>query len=790
ENLAEIGRLLLRSENVSEIRRHYRHTVAIWRSLVDKSPGLVSYRDARKLPELPLFPAKLLSQIGDTPESLQYRESYQEAQAFRSSLQEKIASRIQEGIESYYRVLLQSGDIRSQLINQLLDQGDDSPLALSAALLQDIRREFAIVPYRWRAIYNLRVLDIQQNLSKGWEGWREIAGNILVLAVFLMIPALIWLSSKRLAGRMIRWRSRLVHQSRAHPWARELALAIQKILPYTSWLIMLLILGIAQYLLAQTIFSELALLLPYFRYYIYFRLFRQLMQCDFIWVDQQIRAAKLSDLRRRIDIAAQMLGLSAFLIFSLLYAIASLIRRGLFFHLAAEAMFYLGLLMAFWFACQWREILGASLSGLVPWAWGQRLAELCKSRYGLILSLPVFIVILLSLAIREIMSWGGRFEFFKKIATEIFRYQLESAAESKPAIAGKLELQEEYLKWFALTGIADPELLLCPRDAGFKQALEIPSRWEGNPLGNSLAVVGNRGAGKTCLLNYLQQNLPGYQFVFASVPPKLTTRHDALDFLGRQLNISLTDQFQELLKSDSVRPKTVVLIDDAHNLFLSRQGAFEGFNAMLELINLPTQNLFWCLAFNRHAWDYLNSVYARHQFFGSVVTLQRWPEQDIQTLILSLHGKSGFKLSYDDIIHATGSHELDNILYIENRFFRLLSQQSRGNPRLAVYLWLSALHRTGKATLRVGLPVEAETGLFSEMSEDSLFVYASLARHENLTLSQAVEVTQLPEGTVRHTLEFGMSQKLLECRGAVFKVAPLYQYPLIQYLLAKHFIYE
>jgi hypothetical protein len=140
-----------------------------------------------------------------------------------------------------------------------------------------------------------------------------------------------------------------------------LALAIQKIMPYSRWLVMLLTVYIAQKLLVLTVFAELALLLPYIRYYIYYRLFRQAMQCDFLWVNQLIRASKLWNLRHQVDIATKTLGLSAFLIFSFLTAIESLIRRGLIYHLATRAMFDLGLLFAMGFAYQWRGVIGAGL---------------------------------------------------------------------------------------------------------------------------------------------------------------------------------------------------------------------------------------------------------------------------------------------------------------------------------------------------------------------------------------------------------------------------------------------
>lgn len=157
-----------------------------------------------------------------------------------------------------------------------------------------------------------------------------------------------------------------------------------------------------------------------------------------------------------------------------------------------------------------------------------------------------------------------------------------------------------------------------------------------------------------------------------------------------------------------------------------------------------------------------------------------------------MHAKTGFQLSYDDIIQAAGTQsDSAHVTYIENRFFSLLRQQSRGNPRLAVHLWLSALRQVGDKKLRVGLPEEPEEIDLTGLPEDALFAFAAIARHENLTLLQAVAVTRLPEGAVRHVLEQGVRLKLLDCEeGRIYRLAVLYQYPLIRYLQAKHCLYE
>ena len=792
EKLAGIAKFLLQPESTTALKTEYEKSVTIWRKLVDSTRKVVTGRNTLNIPALPEYPEKLLATIGDTPEARQYTEAYAETKAFRQSLLDKIGERLQESVDLHYRVLLQSGEIRSQLLNLLLDQGDHSPLALSSDLFQDIQREFTIVPQRWTATFYLRMLDVRRSLSQGWESLAETAASFAVLIVFLTIPWIIWAGTQRLSTKLTHLRIKLVRQSRKHPWAKPLALAIQKIMPYSSWLVMLLAAYLAQKVLALTVFAELALLLPYIRYYIYYRLFRQLMQCDFIWVNQLIIAAKLWDLRRQVDIAAKTLGLSAFLIFSFLTAVESLIRRGLIYHLATRAMLDLGLLIAIGFAYQWREVIGSGLAKLIPGALGDHLAKLCSSRWGVFFSIPAFLLLVLLLVARQLGNWSSHFEVTKLIATEVFRYQLESSIDkiSKTVFTPP---PLEYRKSFALSGVSTPDQLVTPAIAGLDEVHMLLTNWsQETSLVHSLAIVGHKGTGKTCLLDYLERNAPTEHIVRGAVPAKLTSRKQVLEFFSDILKVPLTENAGVLRETDSAISKTLVVIDNAHNLFLSAQGEFEGYNTLLELISHSPRKLFWCLVFNQHAWSYLNSVYDRHQYFGSVVRLTPWTEQAIQDLILTMHTETAFRLSYDDIIQAAGSQSnSDHVTYIENRFFSLLRQQSRGNPRLAIYLWLSSLRLVGHNSLRVGLPEEPETDELSDLPEDALFTFASIARHENLTLPEAVKVTQLPEGVVRHVLDMGVRLKLLDCEeNRIYRLAILYQYPLINYLLAKHCLYE
>ncbi|MCK9606156.1 MAG: AAA family ATPase [Methylomonas sp.] len=790
EKLAEIGKYLLQPTPIHLLELQYDKSLLIWRELVDKTPRVVSGRFAMALPVMPDFAGSLVKQLADTPEAKRYQAAYLETQATRDLLQDKIGSRLQQSVDLHYRVLLQSGEIRSQLLNVLLDRHDNQPLRFSLDLLKDLEREIAIVPYRWMATFYLRWLDIQQRLREGWEGVAEIGFDAMMLLGFLLIPWLVWLVSKVMSYRLDLLRVQLVRRSRRQPNAIHLALAIQKIQPYSAWLLMLLAVYAGQHLLAITLFAELAIPLNYLKYYLYYRLFRQLMQCDFMWLNKHVNPAKFAGLRREVNLAAKALGILALLIFSLMFAIESLIRRGLVYHFSIQAFSYLGVLLAMGLAYQWRVIVAEALKRFLPGFLGERFAKACVSRWALFAALPGFAVLLVMLVLRIVRNWLSRFEFVRRIAAEVFRLQLESGLDKRKEVI-QATLPAEYRQGYVFAGVASAEQLQPPAMEGLEEIHALLNGWrEGNSWVHSLAIVGHKGIGKTCLLEYLEQSFQADRVLRVAVPKKLTTRKQVLALLGEALGLGLSGK-ETALTAEMVGSQTVLFIDDAHNLFLSTQGGFEGFKTLLSLMTQSSHKLFWCLTFNHHAWNYLNSVNGRHQYFGEVYHLKPWSEKAVQSLILKMHEKTGYRLSYDDIIQAAGSQSYSShVTYIENRFFNLLWQQARGNPRLAVYLWLSALRQVAEQSLRVGLPEDPDTSMLGDLSDDSLFVFASIALHENITLPQLLATTQLPEGVVKPVLDEGRRMKLLDCQDTVYRLSVLYHYPVVRYLQAKHCLYE
>ena len=174
--------------------------------------------------------------------------------------------------------------------------------------------------------------------------------------------------------------------------------------------------------------------------------------------------------------------------------------------------------------------------------------------------------------------------------------------------------------------------------------------------------------------------------------------------------------------------------------------------------------------------------------------MPKWNENDISALIKKRHSFSDYNLSFDMISEILSQDEeaLEDQATIEMKFYRLLSDQARGKPGLALNLWLSALKAVSYKKLQVSLPAETDNSdTFSDMQDHSLFVYSALMRHENLTIKQASQITSLPQGIVANSLKLGMERKFIQRDiGQNYRIIKERVDALTLFLAKKNFIYE
>ena len=798
EKLSSLAGVLVRNESPGKIQEAYHQDVEIWRGLVDRIFSHISDPERYEpVPEVPAFSQNLADRLSGEPEAEAYRGAYEEILQQHRSLGELREKRFREERDSLYRLLLHSGKLRSQLLRECIRTGKVSRFSFSTAYLKDLIREIRIVPYRWIAVFYSKLMDFRAKSASGFSGFLAIAWQILLFLLLIAVPFAIFRLLRYLGKALDRTRSNLIGASSRVPWAGGAALFVQRVNPYFPWVVMLIVVWFAKRLVEYTDLPEIGAILPYLTYYIGYRIFRILVASIVNIVAYSGALHGLAADQDRIQRTTKRLGIFFFLALATLHATETVVGKALVYNILSALMLYLGAVLCAHAARQWRREIGMNAERFLPETIAGWLKSLCLgSLSSWLVCLPVLALLSAVMAFHWIVSWASRFDFIKRIAAEIFRRRIGGARREKEEAAPKPPekvLPEEYLRWFDLYAPVDPALLIEPENGIVDSLRSMIHAWEEEQTEEHTAgIYGDKGAGKSSLLQVLQKEFGGMQILSGVVPPKLCTREAVFAFFGNLLQADLSKGAGALADRFSGGKKTVLLVDDAHNLFLAALGGVEGCRAMIDLISARTKTLFWCAAFNRRSWHYLSGVFGKNHYFRNHVEVPPWSDSDIRNLIMTRHRKTSLRLSYDAIIRATHSlGDYAGVAELETQFFRLLWNQSRGNPRAALLMWITSLTPANGGDLRVGIPQLRQQRALEDAGDDPLFVYTAIIRHENLSTDEIVTTTNLPEGIVRHALRVGMENSaIIRSADGRYRVTPEAQFFLSQLLERKNFLYE
>ncbi len=343
------------------------------------------------------------------------------------------------------------------------------------------------------------------------------------------------------------------------------------------------------------------------------------------------------------------------------------------------------------------------------------------------------------------------FDWYRRISARSFALRSQVTQEASSADGEDLE---QYRKWFGAS--RDEQKLPFINVELLTRLQDSVRHWRDHASEeNSLLIQGARGAGKSTLLERLgnwAEVDQGLRVCRVQVPAKTISADQVTEMLGVALGVNLSAGPSALVATEADREPTVVIIEDAQNLFLRKVGGLGGWELLLSLLRTRVQSIYWVLAISNHSWSYLRQVFGGDYQFSKVIRTKAWSQSEIRSLIMSRHQLSGLSLDYDDILLSTRGPQAGNVRNAEQLYFNLLWDASGGNPMQALEMWLKSITVRQKSVL-VSLPQQPSMSMLDNLSGDSLFVYSALMLHENMTSDELVETTSMPEPTVRAALK-------------------------------------
>ncbi|MDH4235321.1 MAG: hypothetical protein OEV15_09350, partial [Gallionella sp.] len=599
ERLSALTAVTLNGDASKPLPDAYRESVAIWRELVDLVfERIASPAKINPVPDIPKSSAGLLTRLKDTEEAAQYQRVYMETEALKSQLKSSRLQRFEKERNDLYRLLLEAGQLRSALLKENLRIGNVAILDISMDYFRDIGREMRIVPYQVLAIFYSKAVDFRQKANSGFNGWLNITKQSLIFLLFVgvLFAAFTWLH--RVSNYLDRLRNRLVREKYNQAYARRLALWIRRGNPYVPWAVMLLGVAVAQDLVAGTDIAEISLFLPYIAFYLWYRVFLNfaLSVMGMVAFSGVIQSTMVD--KARLLHTVRIVGIYFFVLLAILHATEDAVGEALIYRIVYGLVVYVGVLVCAYAAHEWRNEITGVAKQLLPERVYLAINTLSGNKLlSWFTSLPALCLVILTKLAGHIKKWAGEFDFFKRISAAIFLRRIEHATKAKGAAETKKlpQLPEEYLKWFSFDEVEDKSLLIELENKIVPGIEAVLSAWSDNSsLDHSLALFGEKGSGKSCLLDMIEQRYKKCNVHRINVPPKLITREAVLTFFGKELGMDLSQGDVSLLKAEADMPDTVLLIDNAQNLFLGELGGFEGYRTFAELMNSGTEHLFWC----------------------------------------------------------------------------------------------------------------------------------------------------------------------------------------------------
>ena len=378
---------------------------------------------------------------------------------------------------------------------------------------------------------------------------------------------------------------------------------------------------------------------------------------------------------------------------------------------------------------------------------------------------------------------------------------LQTLDEARLDSVRKRGLPADYLAHFYFSPLADEHLFVGFEDelATIDQAIR---RWE-NGLSSTFLIHGQRGSGKTSLLNLARKRLfkQDHQVVHATIGQKITSAGELVAYLSPLLGLPNADDSDALASALLAGPRRAVLLEGCHDLFLRRIGGLEAFQHLLWLVARTNHHVLWGFCMGEYADGYLEKCFPLNKLFHFELNIPILQPGTLRRLIMARHNQSGYRLQY------TSEKRLEKILRrrvkrwthleepavqeaLEQIFFERLADVCGENIIVAFYYWLRSLHPTGEDSFEVAPMQELDLDLVRGFSMDQAYLLNALLQHDNLTAQELASILDSGLIQTRLEVEILVNQNILDLgEKRSFRVNPVALKPVAEMLESRNLIY-
>lgn len=305
--------------------------------------------------------------------------------------------------------------------------------------------------------------------------------------------------------------------------------------------------------------------------------------------------------------------------------------------------------------------------------------------------------------------------------------------------------------------------------------------------GQTMAIVGDRGHGKSTLLSELSESTALATILLEA---SSTPSDDILARLADELGCKATPE--AIAAALEAEPRCVA-VDDVQRIIEPAIGGLARFDAVLELARSTAGPSCWLFAIGEAAWPYLARARGDRPLFDQVVHLRPWTVGEIRSIVERRTASAGLSPEFELTNEDTGTMLFEDEVEPEERarrsYFNGLTEEAGGNPAIALDLWRRCLHRdreTGAVTVRTHKAPEATR--LAAMPPNALFVLRCILQMDVATFDHIARATDLPPERVRETLSACEKLGVIEQHGAAWRITLFWLQDVKRLLRAQNLI--
>jgi hypothetical protein len=236
-----------------------------------------------------------------------------------------------------------------------------------------------------------------------------------------------------------------------------------------------------------------------------------------------------------------------------------------------------------------------------------------------------------------------------------------------------------------------------------------------------------------------------------------------------------------------------VLLDDAHVHVRTVVGGLEEFDELVAVARRHSRHALWVLGFDDCVWQFLSRARGIQPLFDDVISLERWSEERIGSLIEGRSISAGLRPSFEDLLDElpVGSDEIDKEDALRERrtgFYRLLWDYARGNPGVALHAWRSNVGADKGGNAHVRHLKTPNAGELDGLPYPTLFVLRATLQLAPASAADIERATQLTAMEVSDAIRYSVAHGYLQERGGRVDITWDWFRPITRVLQRRHLL--